>query len=114
MEIRTGVDLIYLPRFKKSLKHGGEKFLQRVFLATELKYQTSVEHLAGIFAAKEAVVKALSLAPNSWHNIHIIRLESGAPRVEILHQKVDIQTHSLSIAHDGDYIIAQFVAIIEK
>lgn len=112
MKILTGIDLIYLKRFKRSLKVGGEKFLQRVFLPAELT-TTDPDHLAGIFAAKEAVVKALSPAPDSWHNIHIIKDESGAPRVEILHQKLDIQTHCLSIAHDGNYIIAQFVAIIK-
>lgn len=115
MKILSGIDLIYLPRFKKSLKNGGEKFLQRVFLPAELT-RTDPDHLAGIFAAKEAVIKTLSLPGDSWHSIKVTNLPSGAPKVEveIENLKLEIENCSLSIAHDGNYIIAQFVAIMKE
>lgn len=120
MKILTGVDLVYLPRFKKSLKNGGENFLRRIFLKDELENQ-QIEHLAGIFAAKEAITKALSLPPNSWHDIQISHQKNGSPQVQLPTSHLPVPsevegsllTSSLSISHDSNYVIAQFVAIIE-
>lgn len=115
----TGVDLVYLPRFKKALKNGGQPFLHRVFHEAELTNQ-DIAHLAGIFAAKEAVIKALGLPVDSFHEIRVMKLPSGSPKVEIInlpagrqgHQS-SIINHALSISHDGDYVIAQFVALLK-
>ncbi len=112
MKIVTGVDLVYLPRFTKALKSGGQDFLHRVFHESELTNQDTA-HLAGIFAAKEAVMKALDLPKNSWHEVYVVHKASGAPKVEILHLTSSIINHSLSISHDGNYIIAQFTAILK-
>lgn len=117
MKIFTGVDLVYLPRFKKTLKSGGEKFLRRVYLENELIHlrggEVSAAYLGGIFAAKEAVMKALSLKPGSWHDIQVRHQPNGAPRVEIVNCKLKIESCSLSISHDGNYVIAQFTAILK-
>lgn len=110
MKIATGIDLVYIPRFRAALK-SGEKFLQRVYLREELNDQR-VEHLAGIFAAKEAIMKALDLSKNSWHSIIIKNIPNGAPFVEIRNCKGKIISSSLSIAHDRAYVIAQFVALL--
>ena len=110
MIIKCGVDLVYLPRFKKSLKSGGENFLRRVYHEQELK-KTDTVHLAGIFAAKEAVIKALSLPIDSWHDIQIAYKSNSAPQAQISNFKFQISNSSLSISHDYNYVIAQFVAI---
>ena len=122
MIIKCGVDLIYLPRFKTSLKRGGENFLRRVYHETELRrhlpgeqrrhLQGDIQHLAGIFAAKEAIVKALSLPTDSWNNISITYKRNGQPKVEIINHKSLIINHSWSISHDHNYVIAQFVALM--
>lgn len=112
MNIACGVDLVYLPRFKKSLKNGGENFLRRIYHEQELK-SLEAAHLAGIFAAKEAIIKALSLNVGSWHNINIDYNNNGAPKAIILNLKSSIVNHSLSISHDTNYVIAQFVALYE-
>ncbi len=112
MKIATGVDLIYLPKFKNSLKNGGENFLKRVFLNSELKNQ-QIEHLAGIFAAKEAVMKALGLLPGSWHDMQITYQKDGSPAVKLTNHSSLITNNSLSISHSGQYVIAQFVALLK-
>lgn len=67
--IGCGVDVVDLPRFKRVLARGGAVFRRRVFTPQELAYakgrpRTELLHLAGRFAAKEAVIKAISqLAP---------------------------------------------------
>lgn len=111
MKIVTGIDLVYIPRFRAVLKQDGEKFLQRVYLREELSDQ-GVQHLAGIFAAKEAIMKALDLSKNSWHSIIIKNKQNGAPFVEIGDYEGKIKSSSLSIAHDKAYVIAQFVALL--
>ncbi len=114
MRIVSGVDLVYLPRFKKALQNGGENFRQRVFNEQELTQgKTSIQHLAGIFSAKEAVIKALSLPVDSWHDIHIRNDHDGAPTAEIVNCKLKIVNCSLSISHDGNYVIAQFMGILK-
>lgn len=122
MKIVSGIDLVYIPRFKKTLKSGGENFLRRVFHETELVHPGGViQHLAGIFAAKESIIKALGLPTDSWHEIRITHHKNGAPRVQIENcplrrieaSKLKIENCSLSISHDGNYVIAQFLGILE-
>ena len=62
--------------------------------------------------AKEAVIKALLLPGDSWLDIRIKHDPAGAPRMEILHQ--DIKNYSLSISHDGNYVVAQYTALVEE
>ena len=63
MNIACGVDLVYLPRFKKSLKRGGENFLRRIYHEQEL-IKNDTAHLAGIFAAKAQRFSAQNEAHN--------------------------------------------------
>lgn len=113
MEIKSGIDIVSISRFQKSLKNAGPSFLQRVFLSQEL-VDHNITNLASVFAAKEAVMKALSLSTDSWHKIKVSRKRDGAPLVEVLNHEVTIESSSLSISHDGDYVIACFVAILKK
>lgn len=121
MKIVSGVDLVYIPRFKKALKSGGENFLRRVFNENELQrhLENDVQHLAGIFAAKESIIKALSMPTESWHEICITYNKNCAPTAQIENYKLfasprgeKIENCSLSISHDENYVIAQFLAII--
>lgn len=122
MKIVTGIDLVYLPRFKKALKNGGQEFLRRIFLESELHLRGETAHLAGIFAAKEAIMKALDLPKDSWHDIRITNNKSGAPEAQIENLKpalskiegLKIESCSLSISHDGSYVIAQCVGILKR
>lgn len=112
MNIKTGIDIVEIARFGQVLKESGPLFLQKVFHEEELTRDDPV-YLAGTFAAKEAVMKALSLPMGSWHDIRIIRHKDGSPIVELLSFKEELESSSLSISHDGEYAIAQFVAILK-
>lgn len=111
MKLVLGCDLVFLPRFKKSLKSGGGAFLRRVFHLEELENKDPT-HLAGIFAAKEAVMKALDLKPGNWQKILIKKNASGKPSALILEEKIKIRTSDLSISHDGNYALAIFIGIL--
>lgn len=110
MEIKVGNDLVDISRFKNSLS----KIQDKIFLPSELK-RTEVRHLSGIFAAKEAITKALDLKPGTWQKIEILNSKSGKPEVRLSKELIrsKIINYDLSISHDANYSIATFVVLIE-
>lgn len=68
--IKCGVDLVFIPDFKKRVERSGEGFLKKIFLESELK-NTEASRLDGVFAAKEAVMRALEIKAGSWHKIEV-------------------------------------------
>jgi holo-[acyl-carrier protein] synthase len=87
----TGIDLVECERIGQSVARFGDRFLNRVFLPSELEYARSqkhmVRHLAARFAAKEAVSKAFGTgigAQLGWRDMEVVRRDSGAPQL-ILH-----------------------------
>jgi len=115
MNIRTGIDIVDVRRFEKAIgTDQGDTLLARVFLPAEM-HRSSGEHLAGIFAAKEAVIKALSIAHESWLLIEITADPSGKPHAVIgADVPYTIVGCDISIAHDGGMAIAQCVALIAE
>lgn len=102
MKIRTGIDLVHIPRFSKLIKN--EDFLNSVFHKSELQ-NFSPEHLSGIFAAKEAFFKAMPNDPH-WLDIEIVN-ESGKPEIKLYNGFCKaINQVDLSISHDKDYATA--------
>lgn len=95
-----GIDLVHIPEFKKQLVTGGEHFLQKAFSDDELRNKAT-EHLAGVWAAKEATVKAGGLSINHWTDIHITYDRDGRPSAT-----VDGEHYDISIAHHGEYAVA--------
>lgn len=106
MQIKTGCDLVNIARFRQAARRGGAAFLDRVFSPVELSGNVSTESLAGVFAAKEAVVKALGLPADSWHKIEIIKNKEGRPEIKMLERTGRIVSQDLSVSHDGDYVLA--------
>ena len=110
MQVRVGSDLVYMPRFKNILG----KIQDRAFSPSEMK-NLEVKHLAGLFAAKEAVIKALNLKAGSWLSIEIGSKKSGKPLVKLAQSlgKNKAVNYDLSISHDGKYALAVFVALVK-
>lgn len=114
MEIKIGSDIIHLGKFKRAFAGHRSKFKEDVFFPTELE-DTEISHLAGIFAAKEATIKALDLKPGQWKKIEIKHTNSGKPLVSLkppLDQK-SIKSHDVTISHHGDYALAVVVMVQE-
>lgn len=108
MRIVTGCDLIGIDRFKSA-----EMVPEKVFTPHELSQGQSLESLAGMFAAKEAVIKALDLPHGSWQMIEIIKEESGKPVCKLVETNSAILSSDISIAHDGGYAFATAVFLLE-
>lgn len=97
--IRVGIDLVNNRRFSKYAENFA--FLKKVFNASELKHK---QKIAGIFALKEACMKALGKKVG-WKEIEVVA--GGKPKVS-LSDEIRPQTLKCidaSISHDGDYTI---------
>ena len=59
--VAHGIDLVDCPRIEQMIKRHGERFIKRVFTATEQAYaeanKNGIDKLDGRFAAKEAILK---------------------------------------------------------
>lgn len=100
-----GVDLVEVARFKEYKK--SSPFLKKVFSAREIKYCFSYSepavHLAGHFALKESVSKALGIKKYPFSEIEVRHTNEGAP--EAYHKGKKLQI-AVSISHTKDIAIA--------
>jgi holo-[acyl-carrier protein] synthase len=114
MEI--GVDIVEIARIRALYDRHGKRFMQRILTGAEMEQclgkPDPVASLAGRFAAKEAVSKALGTGIArglSWHSIEVLNDEAGKPWVT-LHGHPETRA-SISISHDRHSAVA--MALIE-
>ncbi|WP_415335950.1 holo-ACP synthase [Clostridium perfringens] len=124
MIIGIGVDIIEIERVRQAIQNN-KNFLSKLFTKRELDYFISrnmnSEVIAGNFAAKEAVSKALGTGIRgfSFKDIEILRNELGKPEV-ILHNGANLIGNKLvgnnnslrvhlSISHNNSSAIAYSV-----
>ena len=124
MIIGIGVDIIEIERVRQAIQNN-KKFLSKLFTEREIDYFISrnmnSEVIAGNFAAKEAVSKALGTGIRgfSFKDIEILRNELGKPEV-ILHNGANLIGNKLvennnslrvhlSISHNNSSAIAYSV-----
>jgi holo-[acyl-carrier protein] synthase len=119
-----GIDIVEVPRIARMLREHGERFLERCFTAAEREYclagKRRDEHLAGRFAAKEAVLKALGTGWKNgiaWTDVEVVRDQSGAPSVRLrgpaarLAAERGIGAWSLSLSHTAGYAVASAIGL---
>lgn len=116
MILGTGVDITEVNRIRKAIEKWGDSFLSRVFTSGELinaKTRGSLyQHLAGRFAAKEAVFKALGDENLNWQDVEILNDKQGKPSCKFLNAKGRGMNVIVSISHVKNYAVAN--AIITK
>lgn len=116
--VGIGVDVVDLARFK-DLVERTPQIVDRLFTKTEQVsaegHQLQVMSLAGRFAVKEAVAKALGApAGMAWHDCEVSN--GGAPTISIkgtvaqVATKLSITNWHVSISHDGPVAIAYVIA----
>lgn len=111
MIIGLGLDLVDIRRIEEAMRN--PRFVFRVLTDKERAMCRSVQCVAGRWAAKEAVAKAIGLALG-WQEVEILPDELGAPRVTITNPNFDpgrLRIH-VSITHERDH--AAGVAILER
>jgi len=110
--MKIGTDIIQISRISASCEKFGERFKERFLSDSEILLVKKVESLAGFWAAKEAIAKALGCGIGEelcFHDIIIRKNNRGRPYFElspIAQSKHRITHSSLSISHDGGFAIA--------
>ncbi len=122
--VGIGIDMIEVARVEKAVKRTAG-FLQRIFSEREIKLsdrgRLRFEELAGRFAVKEAVLKAIKTGWRrgaTFRDVTVLNEPSGAPYVELTGRTAEIagslgvtKIH-VSISHTRDLAVA--VVILEE
>jgi holo-[acyl-carrier protein] synthase len=122
-----GVDLCELSRLEHALAaRSGARFRARVFTPAEVRYcaqrqRTALQSYAGIFAAKEAALKALGTGWSQglgWQSVEVVHDAGGAPAL-VLHdaartlaRRRGVTSAHLTISHAGGLAVA--VVVLER
>jgi holo-[acyl-carrier protein] synthase len=122
MIVGTGIDIAEVPRIRQSIERFGQRFLQRIFTAGEMRYCDSkanrFERYAARFAAKEAAMKALGTGWNHgvrWRDCEVARMPGGRPTMAFhgkageFASKLGVKNVALSITHTAEQAMAQVI-----
>jgi holo-[acyl-carrier protein] synthase len=123
--IGVGIDIVEIRRIKSAME-SNERFLEKIFTSGELEYLRSrnlrPEYVAGRFAAKEAVSKALGTGFRGFDfkDIEIDRTTLGKPLVilkgkaKLIAKKEGQYNIHLSISHGEDSAVAYAILEVER
>jgi holo-[acyl-carrier protein] synthase len=120
-----GIDIVETARVKRLVDEHGQRFLDRVFTPAEQEYcqnnpKRYFEHLAGRFAAKEAVLKVLGTGWRggiAWTDVEVVKDPSGQPRVQLdgecarIAGELGIVHWHLSISHIETHATASAIGL---
>jgi holo-[acyl-carrier protein] synthase len=125
--VAHGIDLVDCKRLAEAIGRHGERFLNRIYTKNELAYcrgrKRELEHLAGRFAAKEAVLKLLGTGWKdgiAWTDIEVVNTPSGKPLVKLTGQcrliadRQGLSSILISISHIDTHAIASAIASAES
>lgn len=124
--IAQGIDMVACARLAESIGRHGDRFIQRIFTPLEQKYclgkKREIEHLAGRFAAKEAVLKVLGTGWRNginWTDIEVRNAPSGQPSVTLtgrcreVADELGLAKILISISHIETHAIASAIGTAE-
>jgi holo-[acyl-carrier protein] synthase len=108
-----GTDIVWIPRISYLIERFGPRFLDRILTPAE-QNRISPEYVAGRWAAKEAISKAMGTGlgagffPWKQTEIEILNDHTGKPIVFLSGEPAKI---SISISHDKEYAIATSILV---
>lgn len=120
-----GVDIVEIDRIKEALTKN-ERFLNKLFTKNEIEYFNSknfkVETIAGNFAAKEAISKAIGTGIRNFNfsDMEILRNDLGKPVVKTYNNlkqiciDFNVLDIKVSISHSNKYAVANAIAITKE
>ena len=115
MIVGIGTDIVSIARLEKAFGRIAERCFTQLELENSAASAHRMEHLAGRWAAKEALAKALGCGFGescSWQDIEITNLASGQPVMHLSNRTLKSfealggKTIHLSISHEKEYASA--------
>lgn len=123
--MRIGIDMAEVARVEE-LMSSQPGLQEQVFTARELAYcyrrRRAGEHLAGRWAAKEAVLKSLGTgvaARTEWTDIEVVNDRGGRPRVRLhgevaaVARRLGMHSIDISLSHTGGLAVAHAVLVCQ-
>lgn len=123
ISIRVGCDLVSVDDVQRAVDRYGSRYLARVFgVNPSTGDAPPARTLAGRFAAKEAVAKALSVGdkPFPWSEVAITSDRDGRPRLELRGRMAEYAREAgvidwdLSVTHEKNLAMAVLAMILER
>jgi len=118
--LSSGIDLVEIARIERAIERHGERFYKRFFTEQEVIFcEGRSASLAGRFAVKEAVAKALGTGVGDfdWTDIEVVCDGRGKPEL-VLHDRAQDLANakgyihwSISLSHTDTHAIGLAVAI---
>lgn len=122
--VGLGTDIVEIVRIGRMIERHGELFLNRVYTEEEIRYcqrrREYLQHYAGRWAAKEAVMKTLGtgfIRGIGWRDIEVLSRKSGQPMIALhggARDKADelgIGEILITISHCRAYATATAIAV---
>jgi holo-[acyl-carrier protein] synthase len=122
--VGVGIDIVDVRRLERSVRRRGEGLARRLFSARELTEcalagKGRARSLAGRWAAKEAVAKALGsgLRHLGWKDIEVTRSSTGQPEARLTGMAAGVAARRgvseilVSISHEREYAVAVAYAV---
>ena len=122
MIVGLGIDIIEIKKLRDALDRQGNRFRNRTFTKTEIRYcenhTNKFQHYADRFAAKEAVFKALGTGWSQgvgWHDVEVCNLPTGKPQLLLSGKACSIATQLgavkfwVSLSHSDQYAAAEVI-----
>jgi holo-[acyl-carrier protein] synthase len=117
-----GIDVVEIPRMEQTMQRWGNVFLKKIFTDREIAYaqarKNTVHHIAGRFAVKEAVAKAMSTGWGGgfrWKDVEVENSPTGKPNVVLngnVKKRLSGSIIHVSISHADRVVVA--CAVIER
>lgn len=120
--VGIGLDLVKISRVRDLAETWQDRFLDRVYSPAErddcLRRAAPYASLAGRFAAKEAILKALGTGwarGIRWQDIQVLNDGTGRPRAVVggragaLLREAGVTAVHVSLSHDTDYAVAEAI-----
>lgn len=111
MIVGLGMDLVEIARIRRAMEN--PRFLERILTPTEREFAVSPAQVAGRWAAKEAIYKALGV-PLTWQDIEVLPAAHGAPRATIRSPHIDPGRLRLQVSITHERTHAAAVAVVER
>lgn len=122
-----GIDLVSIDRIKKIINRWESHFLQKVYTDQEIMYcemknSNRYQSYAGLYAAKEAYVKAIGTGFKQigWKEVEVDRDAQNKPIIRLSERLSGENNHKnvdsvyVSISHTRKYAIAQVIIEAEN
>jgi holo-[acyl-carrier protein] synthase len=123
MAVLVGIDLVSVDTVRASMRDHGDRYLERIYTAAELRDCRDAEgiipeRLAARFAAKEATIKVLRPADEAipWQSIEVVRHPSGWVELELSGRAATsaadqgLGDFALSVSHEAGFATAVVIA----